>query len=575
VISRLLLLVRTVRHLRFRQLYYRPIRRLQGRLSLPPIVPSQLNTEHVARMRATMLEWGAGESAKRIARADEICAGQFSFLNVTRDLPSVPWCDRPVSHLWSFNLHYFDYALDLAWAFHETGSPRYVARFEELVEDWERSTQAGACIDAWNPYALSVRMINWSYALILLEESLNADFRRRLIDSLHRQAVFLSRRLEWHLLGNHLLKNLQALALAGILFDGSDACLWRVSATQRLWQELGEQFMPDGGHFERSPMYHAIALGDLLELLLLRDRRGLEAPPAALIAPPRMVAALACMSRPDGELRLFNDSANGIAPSFSHINRVASLLYGDPAPLGREQWELPYTGYYGAREGKLELMLDWGPIGPGYQPGHGHCDILSYELDYDEKQFVVDSGISGYEGDEFREYSRSTRAHNTLMIGGREQSEVWGTFRVARRATLVNAHSTARSTENGYTFAGGYRPYGQRDVLHVRRFHLTGSRLEIVDRVEGAVGSSVTSFVHFHPECQLARTEDGYRISRGNRALLLVPNGFDSATIRRGALDPLQGWFLPEFGKATPGNAIELMVDRNAGREFGYTLAAE
>lgn len=575
MISKLLLVVRTVRHLRFRQLYYRPIRSLQARLALPPLSPARVNDDRIARMRAVMLEWGPDDIASRVSRADDICGGRFRFLGVARDLPSVPWCDRPVSHLWSFNLHYFDYALDLAWAFYESRDPRYIGRLQELVEDWERVARRPGCPDAWNPYVVSVRLINWIYVLVLLGDSLDEDFRGRLIDSLHQQAVFLSRRLEWHLLGNHLLKNLQALALAGICFEGHDARSWLEETSVRLWRELDEQVLPDGGHFERSPMYHAIVLGDLLELLLLRARCGLENPALVLDTSRTMMKALAWMCSSRGELRLFNDSAHGIAPSFARLTSMATLLSGVQASADRQRWDLSDTGYFGAREGKFELMLDWGPIGASYQPGHGHCDILSYELDFDDTEFVVDSGISGYEGDSFREYSRSTRAHNTVMIGGNEQSEIWGTFRVARRATLGERRSPASAGAAGYSFEGSYRPYGQRGTSHSRRFQLTSSHLQIVDRVKGAIGSSIVSFVHFHPDCQVDRTEEGYRISRERRALLLIPSGFDSGGLVRGSADPVQGWFLPQFGKAIPAFALELLVARNDGREFGYTIRAE
>src|SRR5688500_610748 len=194
-------MARTVRQLRARQLWYRPIRRLQARLPLPPLKPAQINGDRATRMREAVLEWGPGEIAQRIANADAICAGRFTFLNVAPDLPTVPWRHAPVSHLWSFNLHYFDYSLDLAWAFEQTRDPRYLNRFEDLVTDWERETANGGG-DAWSPYAVSVRVINLTYSLLVLGGSLAPDFRRRLTDSLHRQVVFLSTRLEWHLLAN-------------------------------------------------------------------------------------------------------------------------------------------------------------------------------------------------------------------------------------------------------------------------------------------------------------------------------------------------------------------------------------
>jgi hypothetical protein len=285
-----------------------------------------------------------------------------------------------------------------------------------------------------------------------------------------------------------------------------------------------------------------------------------------------MVVALIYMSRSEGGLRLFNDSAHGIAPALSYLMHLARLVLPEGPEVNRERWELPRTGYFGAREGKFELILDCGPVGASYQPGHAHCDMLSYELDYDDTPFVVDSGLSGYEKDPFREYSRSTRAHNTLMIDGKEQSELWGTFRVARRAEIIDASYEPQHSPGSFSFVGAYRPYHDREASHVRDFRLTGSALRVLDTVGGATGAAVVSFVHFHPECRVEQVSEGFRISRGDLTLRLVPIGFDSAKIVRGASHPPQGWFLPEFGKSVASVTLELALGHNDARELGYTI---
>ncbi len=86
------------------------------------------------------------------------------------------------------------------------------------------------------------------------------------LDSLADQVRVLERRLEFHLLGNHLLANAKALVFAGFFFEGPDAQRWLYRGRTILDSELPEQVLPDGGHFERSPMYHAIILEDLLDL---------------------------------------------------------------------------------------------------------------------------------------------------------------------------------------------------------------------------------------------------------------------------------------------------------------------
>ena len=67
------------------------------------------------------------------------------------------------------------------------------------------------------------------------------------------------------------------------------------------------------------------------------------------------------------------------------------MVAPEGAPTGTRIF-LPDTGYYGYRQGGDSLIVDCGPVGPDYQPGHAHCDTLSYELHVGGVPIVVDSG---------------------------------------------------------------------------------------------------------------------------------------------------------------------------------------
>src|SRR5207237_3863965 len=83
------------------------------------------------------------------------------------------------------------------------------------------------------------------------------------------QALALEARLETHLLANHLMKNIKALMFAGALLGAPESSRWWAKGEKLLKRELAEQILADGGHFERSPMYHAEALEDLLDIRTL------------------------------------------------------------------------------------------------------------------------------------------------------------------------------------------------------------------------------------------------------------------------------------------------------------------
>jgi uncharacterized heparinase superfamily protein len=566
-----LLVLRTVRGLRWRQWAYRPLRRLQARLGAPP-APAAAATDDVraARMRAVWEAAGPGDPAERVRRAREVAAGRFDFVGHAETLAAPDWRARPVSPLWTYNLHYFGYAADLAWAWRETGDAAFARCFETLAGGWMEQT-AGGRGPGWEPYALSLRVVSWMRARLLFGPALSAGFGARLDASVHGQLAFLGRRLEWHILANHLQKNLHALVLGGLFFTGSRAAAWRTGGLRRLWRELFEQVLPDGGHFERSPMYHAIALGDFLELVALLDACGVPVPAAARERVRRMAAAWTCLSRPGGQPHLFNDAAEDVAPDGAALHRLAVLALGAAPERPRGAWALPDTGYFGWEGPGERVVVDCGPPGPRYQPGHAHCDALSFELDLGGHPVVVDSGTRGYDGDPLREYVRSTRAHSTVEIGGREQSEVWGTFRVGRMAR-VRAGEVPADGAGEFRFSGECRPYHDRRAAHLRRLERRGGAWRVEDRVRGAAGAPLRAFIHFHPAFELRVDGDAAVATSAGATVGVRTWGADRLRVARGELDPAQGWHAPRFGAAVPAPVLVLEIDHNDERGFGFEL---
>ena len=361
-------LIRTALPLRWEQWFYRPVRRVQSRL---PLRATPEAAEPGAGRRAVLgaaaAELFAGEDAAALCRADAAVRGEFRFLNRSLEFPGIDWTRRHVSHLWSYNLHYFDFALDLARAHDASRDFRYRDRFVELAEDWIDQCPPGQG-DGWQPYAVSLRVVNWIHAILLLGDALDSSVRKRLEASLAAQTEYLSRRLELHILANHLQKNLTALVVAGLYFSGPSAARWLEKGTRLLWRELFEQVLPDGTHYERSPMYHAIAARDFLEVVALLRAAGEPVPPEATERIAAMLTALGVLSRPDGALHLFNDAAHGIAPSRAELDRLGQQVLGQPVPAPEPLLALPDGGYYGyANAGTGErLLMDCGEPGPPY-----------------------------------------------------------------------------------------------------------------------------------------------------------------------------------------------------------------
>jgi len=290
--------------------------------------------------------------------------------------------------------------------------------------------------------------------------------------------------LEYHLLGNHLLENGFSLLFGGYYFR--DYTLYN-KAKDILFKELNEQILNDGGHFELSPMYHQIMLFRVLDSInLLKNSNWIEESNLLefLIEKAEiMLGWLDAISYRDGDIPLLNDSTKDIAPTTIELFDYAKRLKVERAKI-----RLKESGYRKILKDNYELILDIGSISAKYIAGHTHSDIFNFELRVNGKPFIVDSGISTYEVSNRRDIERSTKAHNTVEVNGKNQIEVWGGFRVGDRADIFNiveADNYIEATHNGYG-----------DILHTRRWSFYNDRVVIEDRLSR--DSSAIFRLHFH-----------------------------------------------------------------------------
>lgn len=497
----------------------------------------------------------------------------FNFLNRRLDLGHpVDWFPPQASQLWLYNLHYFEYALALGQRYAQSGDVKIYQAFRSLVEAWIAACPVAVPL-AWDPYPTSLRLTNWLKAYTLFAPALekDPDFAAALRRSLYTQARFLEDNLEYHLLGNHLIENGRALLWAGSFFAGRTAARWRRTGERLLWRAQREQFLDDGGHDERSPMYHRMMLALYTETLALLAARDHPLPGEI----KRWIDALRAwaqqMAHPDGDIPLFNDAALGIAPPQPD---------GDDFLGNNGLTVLPDSGYFVFRDRVASHCLIWdcGPLGPDHQPGHGHCDTLSYELSIGGQRCIVDSGVESYYGErDWRAYYRSTRAHNTLIVDGAEQSEIWDRFRVARRAYPLDVAWAEQSPELAYAIGAhsGYRRLPGR-VTHRRWVCWIGRRFWLIcDYVTGSGQHQVESLIHWHPQIEIVRAPTPSRSGQvrcGQIDLQVLPFGVSAVLHYHGETAPIQGWYAPEFGLRIPNHVWGFQRAGDLPLWLGYVL---
>lgn len=355
-------------------------------------------------------------------------AGEFRFLGRNVDfgsLPAIEWrrdLGEESSPLWRLTLAYLGWALPLLVS---RGSPA-LQTIAACIDNLERAcpwSSAGAFRDIWSPYTASHRLINLLCAAALGRQLGNADAvaEATILRHVRFCATYIASDLERDLQLNHLLKNYVALAayLSGV--DEIPASMQFLE--KAVPKALDQVVLADGGHAERSPMYHALGL---LDLRLLRDS-GVYASAWQPDLDRRIEAmehVLPLVSHPDGDIALFSDSWLGGSPP------SAKLVSAVP-PLGRH--DLPAMGYTQLNGGEDRIIMDCGLLGIDCNPAHGHADYLSLEASISGCRFIVDFGTPTYVTGALRDLSRSAAAHNGPRVEGMEPAEMWKSFRVGRR----------------------------------------------------------------------------------------------------------------------------------------------
>lgn len=465
------LLYYTLKYLKFKQIFYRLFYVTRRRLR---------HWIGFSYPMTTSSESSAIFFASSISTANSFTSNRFTFLNLSHEFEeSIDWNFPDFGKLWTYNLNYFDYLNQTA-----------ITKAEGLRLINEFIKDIALLKDALEPFPLSLRGMNWIKFII------RYDIKEQIIDDcLYAQYLILMDNLEYHLLGNHLLENGFSLLFGAYYFQEER---FYTKAKVILIDELNEQILADGAHFELSPMYHQIMLFRLLDCInLLQNNHWKKDGLLSLLHKKAslMLSWLDIITFENGSIPLLNDSANHIAPTTRQL-----IDYANRLPIEKESNSLVLSnsGYRKIKKEKYECIIDIGHIGPDYIPGHAHSDTFSFELYINDNPFIVDAGTSTYEVNNARYEERSTVSHNTVQIDGYEQSEMWGGFRVANRAKVTALK------ENGNTVKAVHDGYKKRiGALHQREFIFSDYGVRIIDNILSKKKHDAVARLHFHPDVKI------------------------------------------------------------------------
>ena len=521
---------------------------LPPRLSVDPPgrFPALPDPVEVARSLAA-----APFAADCLRIANEILAHRFPLLGTTldtgpeirwrRDYASgietpplyfrrVPYLDvtRAGDHknIWELNRH--QHLVLLAQAYLFSGRDEFVTEIVRELNSWFEQNPFQRGINWASALEVAFRALSWIWIWHFVSDRFDPPFCRQFFEGLYHHGLHLEVNLSYYFSPNtHLLGEAVALHALGTLFPQfPTAARWRETGARVVRAELDNQVLADGCHFERSTYYHVYALDMFLFHAILRGRSaGNNGDPALddvyreKLA--RMARFLDAVLGPSGILPFIGDDDGGrffhpYGPRsrFGLATLATCGIVRDPSALAeqavwwlkspplalvqsapRESVCFPDSGLVIMTAGKLQLIVDAGPFGPG-SAGHSHADTLSVVLRRGNEQILIDPGTYTYVGDPaWRDRFRGTAAHNTIRIDGMDQAVPRGPFGWQTRPKVELLKWETSAAQDTLIAACSYAGFRHQRKVVLRKME---QQVLITDDIEGPPGKHrLEQFWHF------------------------------------------------------------------------------
>jgi uncharacterized heparinase superfamily protein len=510
-----------------------------------------------------------------------------------------------IKMVWEPNRHH--HLVLLARAFRATGDRRYAEAVRAQLESWLEQCPYGRGLNWRSPLELAIRLVNWVWALDLVRESGVDDdaFRARVAASAWLHLWTVARRYSrGSSANNHRIGEAAGVFIGASYFHAfEESDRWREESRAILCEEILAQTFADGGSREHALGYHVFVLEFFVLAAVVAQATARPLPAAFLARLEKMLEFLAGFVEGGATPPLFGDSDEGRVLDLGGEDKarallaVGAVLFGRPGFKARAgawcetaHWLLgaaggasfarlaaagsaslasrafPESGYYLLQSGgqgradALSVTFDCAELGFQTIAAHGHADALAFTLRAFGRDVLVDPGTYDYfRHPAWRDYFRSTRAHNTVAVDGEDQSVMRGPFLWGRRARAGCVEWSP--APGGGVVAGEHDGYGRLadPVSHRRTLALDGTRrlLTIHDRLEGAGPHRAALYFHFAEGCRVsALGPHVFAVDAGEGTATLTLDPRLRAVVRRGSEDPISGWVSRGYHRKSPSTTV-------------------
>ncbi|PDW02029.1 alginate lyase family protein [Candidatus Viridilinea mediisalina] len=534
----------------------------------------------------------------------------------------VPW-DLSEGHQWVW----------LAQAYVLTNDDRYVLEFKSQINNWLKENAFLYSVNWVSPMKVATRVSNWLIAFELMRKSYVLDdvFIKKSVSSFLQHGQFIFAHLEGGRqnpkTGNHYIANLVGLLYLGLLCPYiKDSKQWLDFAFDELWNELHKQTLFDGMHHEGSVSYHRLVAEMFLYSYVMCINNKLYPPAFVAEQIQKMLDVIKIVTKPNGAAPQLGDSDNGrlhrLATwsdpyrewiDYRYLLAIGAIVFHreDYAFAAADQWEealwlfgsgaltwmtinrnsvisdskktssnLNDIGLYVSRFDKNCLIVNAGRKRGLGKFGHNHNDRLSFELQIEDQDFIIDPGTFVYTRDfNLRNMFRSTCYHSTVVVNDQEQSFFDPKY-CFKMPDDVNSSVHEWVVDKDFDFLDASHDGYLRllNVIHRRQFYSSksGCYWIVRDIVEGRGFHDFDIYFRLAPRLVVEKemiVPGTYVISsdRGVRLLVIPLNVFcnNDPSYKHEVID---GWVSYSYGKREPASVIHYQWSCSVPNTWDFLL---
>lgn len=521
-----------------------------------------------------------------------------------------------IKYIWEPNRQL--YLPVLALAYKSTGDERYLAKFRYLLEAWFEQNPFMKGVNWASSLELGIRLINWTVCWHLLNTHLEEGLKKRWLDSVYRHCWFIDRNFSgFSSANNHRIGEAAGLYIASVAMPRfKPSKRWAKKARSILIGEALKQNYEDGVNKEQALSYQQFVLDFLILSGLAGEANNDSFPGNYWFTVEKMLVYLASIEDNKGNFPQIGDEDDGFVVDFmqreygiyrSLLNTGAYLFKrgeflkasrnidlktrlllamkkGPAEEVKPVRKTLPVSfregGYYilGSSLNTVKeqkLIFDCGSLGYLSLAAHGHADALSIYFSAGGYPIFIDPGTYAYHADrKWRNYFRSTGAHNTVRVDAKDQSEMAGNFMWSQKAKArLAGYVPLRKVKGAHD---GYERL-EDQVSHEREIeYMEDKNLWVIrDGIRCRDRHTVELFFHLHPDCRIEEGPEDLKIYFEKGCCRLKKDGAAGLQIHRGEEEPPMGWYSPSYDVKYPTNTIRFYREINGFATIETRFAVE